>query len=93
MVNCDTGSVVRRARHVQVRFCLRQLACRSSLNRCRQLSVGPEAALALLIGQMIQEVVYGDPHSTPENPELEAAAIALITTFQVGAGHSSNGGC
>ena len=49
----------------------------------RQLSLGPEAALCLLIGQMIQEGVYGDSHSIPKNPELEAAAIALITTFQV----------
>lgn len=49
----------------------------------RQLSLGPEAALCLLIGQMVQEVVYGDPHSIPKHPELEAAAIALVTTFQV----------
>jgi MFS superfamily sulfate permease-like transporter len=50
----------------------------------RQLSIGPEAALSLLIGQMIQEAVYGDPHSIPKNPELEAAAIALVTTLQIG---------
>ena len=50
----------------------------------RQLSLGPEAALSLLIGQMISDLVYGDPHSTPKHPELEAAAIALVTTFQVG---------
>jgi MFS superfamily sulfate permease-like transporter len=49
----------------------------------RQLSLGPEAALCLLIGQMIQEVVYSDPHSIPKHPELEAAALSLITTFQV----------
>lgn len=50
----------------------------------RQLSIGPEAALSLLIGQMITELVYGDPHSVPNHPELEGAAIALVTTFQVG---------
>jgi MFS superfamily sulfate permease-like transporter len=50
---------------------------------CRQLSLGPEAALSLLIGQMIQDVVYSDPHNLPAHPEIEAAAIALVTTFQV----------
>lgn len=49
----------------------------------RQLSLGPEAALSLLIGQMVQEQVFGDIHGTPAHPELEAAAIAVITTFQV----------
>lgn len=48
----------------------------------RQLSIGPEAALSLLIGQLIQEVVT-DTHHPPKHPEREAAAIALITTFQV----------
>jgi MFS superfamily sulfate permease-like transporter len=52
----------------------------------RQLSLGPEAALSLLIGQMIQDLVYGDPHTLPKHPELEAAAIAIVTTFQVGRG-------
>jgi MFS superfamily sulfate permease-like transporter len=33
---------------------------------------------------MVTELVYGDPHSTPKHPELEAAAIALVTTFQTG---------
>ncbi|WWD16428.1 hypothetical protein CI109_100854 [Kwoniella shandongensis] len=55
-----------------------------ALGTCRQLSIGPEAALSLLIGQMIQEAVYSDPHNLPAHPELEAAAIALITTFQIG---------
>ncbi|KIR25137.1 endoplasmic reticulum protein [Cryptococcus deuterogattii LA55] len=55
-----------------------------ALGTCRQLSIGPEAALSLLIGQMIQEAVYGDPHSRPAHPEAEAAAIALITTLQIG---------
>jgi hypothetical protein len=50
----------------------------------RQLSLGPEAALSLLIGQMVSDQVYGDPHTIPSHPELEAAAIAVITTFQVG---------
>jgi len=33
---------------------------------------------------MISDLVYGDPHSTPKHPDLQAAAIALVTTFQVG---------
>jgi hypothetical protein len=33
---------------------------------------------------MVSEQVYGDPHTRPSHPELEAAAIAVITTFQVG---------
>ena len=32
---------------------------------------------------MVQDAVFGDPHTRPEHPELEAAAIAVITTFQV----------
>ena len=54
------------------------------LTEGRQLSIGPEAALSLLIGQMISEVVYGDPHVVHKHPHKEAAAVALVTTFQVG---------
>jgi MFS superfamily sulfate permease-like transporter len=32
---------------------------------------------------MVQEQLYGDPHSVPSHPDLEAAAIALVTTFQI----------
>jgi MFS superfamily sulfate permease-like transporter len=49
-----------------------------------QMSTGPEAALSLLIGQMINDLVYSDPHTTPPHPQLDAAAISLVTTFQVG---------
>ena len=31
---------------------------------------------------MIQEKVYGDPHGLPDHPDLEAAAISLMTTAQ-----------
>ena len=44
--------------------------------------MGPESALCLIIGQLIQRKVYGDPHVIPEHPELEAAAISLMTTAQ-----------
>jgi MFS superfamily sulfate permease-like transporter len=33
---------------------------------------------------MIQDLVYSDPHGLPKHPELEAAAIALVTTLQIG---------
>lgn len=46
--------------------------------------MGPEASLSLMLGHLIDDLVYGDPHSIPANPELEAAAIAVIATFQVG---------
>jgi hypothetical protein len=32
---------------------------------------------------MVQDQVFGDIHTRPSHPELEAAAIAVITTFQV----------
>lgn len=37
-----------------------------------------------MMGQMINDFVYGDPHSIPKNPEGEAIAIAVMTTFTVG---------
>ncbi|WVN84882.1 uncharacterized protein L203_100018 [Cryptococcus depauperatus CBS 7841] len=55
-----------------------------ALGTCRQLSIGPEAALSLMVGQVIQHIVYGDPHDKLSHPEIEAAAIALITTLQIG---------
>lgn len=45
--------------------------------------MGPEAALSLMIGGMIQNLVYSDKDHMPAHPEKEAIAIALITTFQV----------
>lgn len=49
---------------------------------CRQLNVGPEAALSLLIGQTISALVSLDPHS-PQG-KLEAEAVSTIVVFQVG---------
>lgn len=46
--------------------------------------MGPEASLSLLLGQTIKELIYSDPHSVPENAELEAIAVSVIVTFQVG---------
>lgn len=48
---------------------------------CRQLNVGPEAALSLLIGQTISALVPLDPH-TPEG-KTAAEAVATIIGFQV----------
>lgn len=48
------------------------------------MSIGPEAALSLLIGQMITDLLYSDPHAIPKHVHLEAAAISLVMTFQVG---------
>ncbi|EJT52932.1 endoplasmic reticulum protein [Trichosporon asahii var. asahii CBS 2479] len=49
-----------------------------------QMSMGPEASLSLMMGQMIDNFVYGDPHSVPEDPAAEGIAIAVMTTFTVG---------
>ncbi|WOO80799.1 Putative sulfate transporter [Vanrija pseudolonga] len=56
-----------------------------ALGTCRQMSMGPEASLSLLMGNTINELVHSDPHSTPENADLEAIAISVITTFMAGA--------
>ncbi|WWC88093.1 uncharacterized protein L201_002997 [Kwoniella dendrophila CBS 6074] len=55
-----------------------------ALGTCRQLSIGPEASLSLLMGQMIQDAVLGNPHHKSKHPEFNAAALSVITTFQIG---------
>lgn len=37
-----------------------------------------------MLGHLINELVYSDPHSLPEHPQLEAAAVSVVATFQVG---------
>lgn len=54
------------------------------LGTCRQLSDGPEAALSLLVGQMVNEVVNGDPHAIPKDAEKVAIQVACVITLQVG---------
>ncbi|GHJ83886.1 hypothetical protein NliqN6_0288 [Naganishia liquefaciens] len=56
----------------------------SLLGTCRQLSVGPEAALSLLVGQVVTQLTLSDPHTIPDNPEKVAIAIAIVITLQVG---------
>lgn len=55
---------------------------------CKQLNVGPEAALSLLVGQAVSAIVSGDPHEEPARGM--ATAVATIITFQVRA-HLSYG--
>ena len=53
------------------------------LGSCPQLSVGPEAALALIVGQSISSIMHADPHGPPDNPYAVAIAASTIITFQV----------
>lgn len=57
---------------------------RLTFRNFRQLSVGPEAALSLLVGQVITQLTLSDPHTIPANPEKVAIAIAIVITLQVG---------
>lgn len=53
------------------------------LGTSRQLNVAPEAALSLLVGQAVDEILHSDPHHHPINPDAVAIAISTIITFQV----------
>lgn len=50
----------------------------------RQLNVAPEAALSLLVGQAVSEILTSDPHNIPKNPDAVALAVSTVLTFQVG---------
>jgi hypothetical protein len=52
----------------------------------RQLSVGPEAALSLIVGQYISGIISADPHETPGSAEAAriAASVSVVITLQVG---------
>ncbi|KAJ7075291.1 sulfate anion transporter [Mycena belliarum] len=54
------------------------------LGTCRQLNVGPEAAVSLIIGQAVADILraHPDPHS--EHGEALKIAAATIITMQVG---------
>lgn len=54
------------------------------LGTSRQLNVAPEAALSLLVGQAVNEVLHSDPHSHPVDPDAIGLAISTVITFQVG---------
>lgn len=66
---------------------MKSMAIVTELANLRQLSVGPEAALSLLVGQVITQLTMSDPHSIPEHPEKIAIAIALMITLQVRSVH------
>lgn len=53
------------------------------LGTSRQLNVAPEAALSLLVGQAVSEVLHADPHSHPIDPDAVGMAVSTIITFQV----------
>ncbi|KAF8150513.1 sulfate anion transporter [Mycena galopus ATCC 62051] len=54
------------------------------LGTCRQLNVAPEAAISLLLGQAIGDILldFSDPHS--DEAEVVKIAISTIITMQVG---------
>lgn len=54
------------------------------LGTSRQLNVAPEAALSLLVGQAVDEILHSDPHTHPIDPNAISLAISTIITFQVG---------
>lgn len=53
------------------------------LGTSHQLNVAPEAALSLLVGQAVSDILHEDPHTHPQDPEAVGLAIATIITFQV----------
>ncbi|PIL32730.1 transporter [Ganoderma sinense ZZ0214-1] len=54
------------------------------LGTSRQLNVAPEAALSLLVGQAVEDILHSDPHTHPLDPHATSIAISTIITFQVG---------
>ncbi|KAH9949279.1 sulfate anion transporter, partial [Amylocystis lapponica] len=54
------------------------------LGTSRQLNVAPEAALSLLIGQTIDEILHSDPHSAKLDRATVGLAVSTIITFQAG---------
>ena len=62
------------------------------LGSCPQLSVGPEAALALIVGQSISSILHSDPHGPPKHPYPITIAASTIITFQVSRGVPCSGG-
>jgi len=53
------------------------------LGTSRQLNVAPEAALSLLVGQAISDVLHSDPHHQVDAHDV-AMAVSTIITFQAG---------
>ncbi len=55
------------------------------------MNVAPEAALSLLVGQVVDEILHSDPHTHPIDPNALSLAISTIITFQVCPVHFSPG--
>lgn len=55
------------------------------LGTSRQLNVAPEAALSLLVGQAVSDVLHGDPHNYPGDPDAVSLLVATAVTIQVSA--------
>lgn len=54
------------------------------LGTSRQLNVAPEAALSLLVGQVIDDVIHQrSEHPSPEEVEQIGIAVGTIITLQV----------
>lgn len=53
------------------------------LGSSKQLNVGPEASLSLIVGQTVTSLIHSDPHGPPKDAHLVALAISTIITFQV----------
>lgn len=53
------------------------------LGTSRQLNVAPEAALSLLVGQAVNDVLHSNPHGHPVDPDTVGLAVSTIITFQV----------
>ncbi|KAI0686700.1 sulfate anion transporter [Cytidiella melzeri] len=54
------------------------------LGTSRQLNVAPEAALSLLVGQAVSDVLHSDPHNHPVDPDDIAMAVSTVITLQAG---------
>ncbi|KAJ7634760.1 sulfate anion transporter [Roridomyces roridus] len=54
------------------------------LGTCRQLNVAPEAALSLLVGQAVTEILLDHPDPHGEEGAMVAVAVCTIITMQVG---------
>lgn len=54
------------------------------LGSSRQLNVAPEAALSLLVGQAVNDLLHSDPHTPPEDPEAFKITIATVISLQAG---------
>ncbi|CAK5275870.1 unnamed protein product [Mycena citricolor] len=54
------------------------------LGTCRQLNVAPEAALSLLVGQAVADILSDHPNAHSEEGEAIRIAVGTIITMQVG---------